>query len=451
MSTLNESSLRTTETEVSRSRKSVWQRVSGSVKPIVVFTMITTVVGQVLGAARGVLLARVLGPIGRGEFGTVMSFVQMFNLVGLLGTHLAVARRGARTEGPLDPLVRAAVRLGFLSGTCSVLIASMLYITSLPGEKRYLLPLCLLATLLLPLQHMRVTLLAVDRGSGSFMRYNLNQLLFAATVPALLFTIWYFEIAKLSLVVCAVVFAPAFAFVVLIVSRPENVIRGNHEPKIPTILKEGLPFAFAQITSNLFVSMDTFAVLYFADLKTQGLYLAAIPIATLMVHVPISLGLFTFRKGAQNDGRVSLKSVAKVAIGVIVLQTASCFVLLSIMEWLILFFYKKEFAPSVPFAAILIPAHAIRGATAVAEQFLRARKKSIIGVWTRLVAFVGVGISLAVLYPQIKTMALPWAVLTGHSINGILIFCALLWNCRNPGQQPASESSSAETDTTGAA
>ena len=409
------------------------RRLLGAVKPIVVLTMLTTVLGQILGAARGVLLARVLGPTGRGEFGTVMSFVQMFNLVGLLGTHLAVARRGARAEGPLDPLVRAAVRLGFCSGVCSVAIAGLLYITALPTGKRYLLPLCLLATLLLPLQHMRITLLAVDRGSGSFMRYNLNQLLFAATMPTLLFTVWYFNIAHLALVVSFMVFAPAMAFVALLASRPEKAFRGDHSPRVTTLVKEGVPFAVAQITSNLFVSMDTFAVLFFADLKTQGLYLAAIPIATLMVHVPISLGLFTFRKGARADGQVAVRSVLQIAGGVIVLQAASCFVLLSIMEWLILFFYKRDFAPSVPFAAILIPAHAIRGATAVAEQFLRARKKSIIGVWTRLVAFVGVAICLWMLYPQFKTMALPWAVLTGHAINGVLIFVALIWNCRHPG------------------
>ena len=421
---------RDVEVSVADSSKSPLNRVKSMVRPIVVATVGTTLVAQVLSALRGILLARVLGPAGRGEFGTIMAYAQMFTFVGVLGTHNAVARRAAREKGKLDDLVGASARLGICTGLGSMLMAMSLYMITLPPGKRYLMSLCIAVTMLLPLQHMRVSLLAVDRGSGAFSRYNINHLLFNSSFPIMLVIAWYFGFASLSVIVCLSILQPAVAFVVLVATRPESIFRRSYKPKVISLVGEGMPYALAQVTTNLFSRIDVFAVLYLATVEAQGLYLAALPIAGLMLNVPQALGMFTFRGGARVDGRVPLRKVILVAGVVLAVQFVSAAVLMLIAGPMVRIFYGEAFADAIAFTLVLIPAFAVRGAAQTADQFLRARKKSLIGVWSRLISSIAIGVVLAILYPTMQIHSLPWAALAGHLLNASIIFVALLFNCR---------------------
>ena len=87
-----------------------------------------------LTVVQGVILARLLGPEGRGEYGTAVFYTQTLTYIGLLGTQLSIARRAAKGADQIEQLGRASLRLGMLTGLATMLVASILAVVALPAE-----------------------------------------------------------------------------------------------------------------------------------------------------------------------------------------------------------------------------------------------------------------------------------------------------------------------------
>ena len=154
-------------------------------------TMATTLTVFGIFLVQGILIARVLGPLGRGEFGTAIFFPRDILLyVGLLGG-IEIVNQYARAESvhPND-LRRAAAKLGMVSGFLTAIVGAAFSIGVLllvdGGAKAYLIPYCLLICLFLPWEHIHLTVSGVDRGLENYSRYNFNRLFFAATFPLLI-------------------------------------------------------------------------------------------------------------------------------------------------------------------------------------------------------------------------------------------------------------------------
>ena len=67
----------------------------------VIATVSTTFVVFVIFAVQGVLMARLLGPEKRAEYGTAILYTQTFTYIGLLGSLLAIAGHAARNGAGL--------------------------------------------------------------------------------------------------------------------------------------------------------------------------------------------------------------------------------------------------------------------------------------------------------------------------------------------------------------
>ena len=100
-----------------------------------------------LQTVQALVLARMLGPRGRGEYASVILYTTLLTYIGLMGTHLAVARRAARHRGSFVELRRASLRTGLLTGMLTLAVVAVLGWTALPADKRFLAPLCVVAPL----------------------------------------------------------------------------------------------------------------------------------------------------------------------------------------------------------------------------------------------------------------------------------------------------------------
>ena len=62
-------------------------------------------------AVQGFILARMLGPQARGEYGTAVLFTQAILFIAVLGPSFSITRRAAREPDQCASLTRSAVRL----------------------------------------------------------------------------------------------------------------------------------------------------------------------------------------------------------------------------------------------------------------------------------------------------------------------------------------------------
>ena len=72
-----------------------------------------------LNAIQSIILARLLSPYARGEYGTVLLFTQILLYAGMLGTSFSIARRSQPKENSLEQLKSASLRAGIFTGLVS--------------------------------------------------------------------------------------------------------------------------------------------------------------------------------------------------------------------------------------------------------------------------------------------------------------------------------------------
>jgi antigen flippase len=434
----------------------------------VIATFLTTLAIFGIFLVQGIIVARILLPEGRGEFGTAMFFPRdVFLYAGLFGGIEIVNSYAVAGFINIRSLKYSAAKVGMISGTVTAVLAGIVsVIVMLLVGKTYLIPYCLLCCLFVPFEHIQLTISAVDRGSQRFRFYNVNRLLYALTFLVLIVVVFGLKINTLIglsplLLICGL-------FVLSRIIGIAPTLRGMHVwqswtghpsdfakrddseldqpndsstvatdievPSAWTLLKNGRFYALSMLASETFEKLDMFLIVAIATVTESGFYFVAVPAAQLLIIAPNALGVFTFNAGADKRRRITLRKVITVMAGTAVLQTISAVILSMLIPFLIVLFYKSDFEPAIPFALWLLPACAIKGYLQAVDGYLKGRGKPMIGVWARflsifvMLAFVGAVYADLIPGPQQKLLSIPMSACLGQAISMVIISFAVIFD-----------------------
>jgi O-antigen/teichoic acid export membrane protein len=377
-------------------------------------------------AVQGVFMARLLGPEKRAEYGTAVLYTQTFTYIGLLGTLLSIAGRAARNRDGLKNLRRSAIQLGAFTGVGTALFVTILSLTALPAAKSFLAPLCIICALMLPLDHIRLTLLSVDHGAGAFSKYNRNLLVNAAVLPVLLGVLWMTGIKSIGTVVAATLLIPMIALVYRFASEGFGIVGKKADPPVGRLVVEGLPYAAALTSNDLFGRLDAVLILWFASFTQQGYYTAAVSTAALLIVAPNALALFSFRASAANGQPPTLGRTVMAGVAVLVVQLVTLGAFLAFLEPLVVLVFGANFRGAVPYARLLLPAYAIGGLAYVAGGYLRGQRKPLVEVWSRVIGTVVMVTVALALRASWHDLGVPMAAVCGHATCAVILCWAVL-------------------------
>ena len=415
-------------------------------------------------AVQGILLARILGPAGRGVFAACVVFPQALLYVGLLGASELFA--GFAAEGMHRArLRRSAFLYGLTAGVVSLLLCVVLDIFSIPADVQHALPLAIFCALTMPFQQIRLSVLAVDHGTRNLTRYNKSRLIAAAAFPALLLLSFSFglfeqqpswghnslespqtEVGNLSyvrsdLVLACWLFVLAHSSCFLLIQwgMTESWVGPRAVPVIAA-LKKAKGLIGAWLSTELLERLDMVLILVlFANEELMGYYATAVPIAALMIIVPNAAGIYAFNRGARKEENLTLAEVWRfMGIGLII-QTASGLALALSLPFLIPLVYGSAFSPSVEFAWLLIPAGAFRGLLQAADSYLRARKNPGLGLIARLCAIPILLIGSFMLAPSLGASAVPLSLTVAQMVCFTIVAAGVIHDSsRNATMEPPS-------------
>jgi O-antigen/teichoic acid export membrane protein len=342
--------------------------------------------------------------------------------IGLFGGLFVFARRAAQAGAPLARLRHAALRYSMFTGLATVAIVCLLAVVALPADKRHLLLLCCIGACLLPTDHLRRLLLAIDQGSGNFQRYNVGQLVYASALPSLLTLAFVLNGVSLAGAVALTVAAPWIGLLACgVTSRDSRLAWFPAQPSLPVLFREGRSYWPSVVADDLFGRLDLLLVLWLASLPVQGYYAAAVPAAGLLCSATSAVALFSFNAGARR-GAVSMLQTAQAAALVAAFQIGTALVLAVVIEPLVKIVYGSQFQPATGFALALLPANAVYGCSQVAEGYLRGRNRNRASVWSRCVGAGVMGVAVPALWPRMEVMAIPWGFAAGQAV-------VLVWLC----------------------
>jgi O-antigen/teichoic acid export membrane protein len=443
----------------------------------VIATFLTTLTIFGVFLVQGIIIAHILGPEGRGMFGTALYFPRDVLLyAGLLGGIEIV--NSYAVKGSLDTrsLKFSAAKLGLISGIITALFAVILsvIVLSIVG-KTSLIYFCLFCCLFVPFEHMQLTISAVDRGNRNFKFYNINRLIFALSFPLLVIITFGSKINLISglsdLAMMCFLFVLSRTVGLLPTLRGMDVwdtlkqryansksestsqleptglsssqlvgAVASEEVSVPgpwTLLINGRFYALSMLASELFERLDIFLIVALATITESGHYFVAVPAAAMLTVAPNALAVFTFNAGADKERKITLREALGVMAGTAVFQAVAAIVFSLIVPYLIVMLYPPAFSAAVPFALWLLPAAAIKGYLQAADGFLKGRDKPMIGVWARVLSiFLMLGY-IAMVYggvirgPEQKLLSIPIAACLGQAVSMVIISVAVVLNVKN--------------------
>lgn len=419
---------------------------------------------------QGIFVARILGPIGRGEFGTALYFPRDILLyAGLLGGVEIINSIASKRAAETVALKYAAARLGLISGVITAVIAALLSVGVLiKFDKEYLIPFCLIVCLFVPWEHMQLTISAVDRGTQKYGRYNVNRLIYAAAFVLMVLLVFGVDeliastrslpewltntgsrwtgfnhwIPVSSLTLMCVLFVASRVIALAPTLRGMDIwgwIRSGRSgspevqeaPTTRQLLKQGQPYAVSMLVSEVFDRLDILLILAWATVEISGYYFVAVPAAALLTVAPNALGVFTFNVGADQRRRVTLGMVLAAMGSTIVFQVIATVGFLLILPYLIVLFYGEAYSQAIPFAIWLLPACAIKGYLQAADGYLKGRGKPMIGVLARSVSIGLMLVFVVLAYGKWELLSIPMAACVGQGFSMIVISIAVILDVSN--------------------
>jgi len=381
-------------------------------------------------AVQGVLIARLLGPEGRGEYTTAIYYTQLLIYIGLVGTPLSIARRAANNKRQLPNLRRSVLQMSWLTSLTIMAAVMLLACFALPATKSHLAPLCVLCSLMLPWEHMRLSLLAVDHGSNNYLQYNYNLLIGSCAFSVLLVLLYVFGWASVTTVATLTIIAPMVALVLRYLLLPRGSIGKQAEPSPVTLIKEGRPFAVASISSDLFNQLDRFLILWLASFTIQGYYATAVSAANLMTVGSNALALFAFNSGANSRRILKFTSLCTRGFGLCIVQGLIAVVFAVVVEQLIVIVFGEAFRDAGRYARVLIFAYAIHGCSQVAEGYLRGRNRALIEVYSRMLGALMLLGTVYLTYETWGAMSIPYAAILSQLTATVLIVAMVIIDVR---------------------
>jgi enterobacterial common antigen flippase len=378
-------------------------------------------------AIQGILLARLLGPTGRGEFAVGNLYAQTLLYVCMLGAPEIFARLAATTSN-VAAVRRSALTYALFTSVFTFAICATLSYLMLRDNQRYLFPLSVLCALSIAAQQIRLAVQAVDHGQREMFRYNVCRLIAGAAFPVGLTVAWLFGAVTVQ--------SAGWIFLITSVACIALCQWGMTEswfgPKAIS-LTSALGSAKALIGSiainELMERIDLAIIVWFlseTQLDVVGAYAAAIPIASTMLIVPNASSLYVFNRAARPDEYPTLKEMWQTIGTLLALQVFVAIILALIVPYLLPILYGERFDQAIHFVQALIPAAALRGVLQAGDAYLRARGLSAKGILPR-----GIGLCVILATSLIAWQSLgPFAVPLGLTLAQLVCLVMIVYYIR---------------------
>jgi O-antigen/teichoic acid export membrane protein len=378
-----------------------------------------------------VILARSLGPEGRGVYAVAVMVPAIIALLAQLGVGSANVYYLSKRLIELDELIGHSLSLAFLLGTlCFLFVFAYVRLTHssqfLGIGSDYVLVSCLG----LPFVLLTGFLMSILQGGQRFLQFNVVLLLqYAAPTVALVVAVILLHRGTMGAVAAwtasAVVSAVAAAY---FVAPPSRLSFRLHPSTVRPLLRFGLISYLGSLTSFVNYRFDVFIVNLFAGARQVGLYSVGTGLAEVVWYLANAAGIVLAPRVASADGEEADRITEAVSRVVGFLALAAAIVVAVLAPFVVVLFFGADFAESKWAVWLLLPGIVTFSVGRVLSMYLLGRNRLKIDL---LASFVGLVATLA-----LDLLLIPHFGFRGAAIASSIAYTAamlvdLVWVVRN--------------------
>lgn len=381
------------------------------------WTLGTNVLLMIISLSTGMLLARLLGPDGRGRLAAIQNWPAFIGILATMGLGDALVYFPGRHPGRTGRYFGSAVSLGLLASGVSVVVGYWLMPSLLAAQspltintaRQYLMIVFLFATSGMCFQ--------ILRGCGQIKVWNLLRLAQPALWVLLLIVAWLIgerapeRLAMWFLVGSALLILPLFLLATF------WKIKGPFRPD-PTVwgpmLRYGLPSLFGGLSQSLNLRLDQLLMVGLLQPASLGVYAVAASWSAALTPLASAVASLTCPRvasaGEWHAQVTAMELTTRFGVFIVILFSVP---LLLITPLAVPMLFGQSFAAAVPVALVLLVGAAIGSVNGLLEEGLRGlgQPKSVMAAETG--GLVVMAILLLVLLRPFQLMGAATASLVG--------------------------------------
>jgi O-antigen/teichoic acid export membrane protein len=382
------------------------------------FTASATV--QILNVLTGILLARALGPSGRGELTAVLLWPLALSIVGSLGVSEAATYYAARGRASTGTLLGTTMAVGLLQSLVLAVLGFVILPFVLSGHGAGMINSARLFLAVIPLSLVTLSLMGLLNGLQRFAAFHcLRVLVIGGTAAGLIGVqaIGHLTVRAAVLVYLAanlVTFLAAYWVVVNRAARPMRVERAL----VRDLLTFGVKSHSSNVPSMLNERLDQLVISMFLAPVRLGLYAVAVTMTSVTNLIGASVSY------------VALPAVARLAPGEERTSAARRFIVLTVLlsaaftvpvilfaRPLIEMLFGGAFAGSVNVSRVLLVGAVVLSTTRAIGAILKAVNRPLDAGIAETIALGVTILALAVLLPALGIMGAAIASLLAYGVS----------------------------------
>lgn len=391
------------------------------------------IVIQAVGLLTGILVARLLGPDGRGQLAAVISWAAMLAYLGNLGLPTALTYASAKMPELRHQLFGNGLLMAVVQWMILGTIGWLLLPLVLAKQGPLLAHLAVLYLwVYLPLNLLTLYANAIQQGSGHYARYNAVRVSVPIGYALLLLIFWAIQRFNVESVVLANILSNVLTLSLAMVLTLPPLWRLAHRVSESWIgfanlrgnLRYGLSAQIGTLQPFSGLRLDVLALTILSTTHDLGLYMAALAGAGLIRAQGYALGQVVLPEVAKRKRRFEQWRIIRRAM--ILAGVGGCVAFIIVLfaaAPLLSLIYGKPFVPAAPILKILVAAGTVGAVYRILADGLRGMGKPGISTLAEIIG-VGVGVlGLAVFIPTRGVSGAALAVL----VASVASLVAALW------------------------
>jgi O-antigen/teichoic acid export membrane protein len=381
-------------------------------------TFSTSLAIQACGAATGIITARLLGPVARGELATVILWPVILSNLGLMGCNWALAREVALDPKREKDWVAAGIVVALATAALYFLAGYFLLPRLLPSDRSDLLPVARLCLLLIPLDICNQVLLSVEHGRMRWQRYNLLRLSFFLFYLALIGVLALAKRPQVRWFVIAFLGSHLLTAVFRLWTHRTSLITGKVRiANCRQLLRAGAPYFGATISSLVSLQLDTILVVSLLNAEAAGIYVVAAACASGQSSVSEALGITSFAVLSNETNPGSQEKIISATFRQSALASSGTGLALScLIPFLLVPLFGKAFAPAIWPGVVLALAASLLGSANILNQGLRGLGRPQAGALSQALGIVVMAAGALFLLGRFGLMGMALAVLLSSGV-----------------------------------
>ena len=378
-----------------------------------------------------VILARSLGPEGRGIYAVAILIPAIVALLAQLGFQAANVYHTSKRLLPMDDIVGHAVSLAFLLGAfCYVLIFGYVELTHAPQFLGIGSQFVLVSCIALPFTLLTIFVQGIQQGAERFVQFNTVLLTqYAAPAVALLIALVLLRGETLQAVEAWTAAAITTSLVAASgVSRVGRLSPRLNLTTLRRLFRFGIVSYLSTLTSFVNYRFDVFLVNFFAGARQVGLYSVGTGLAEVIWYLSNAAGIVLAPRVAGAEREVGDRVTEAVTRVVALLAVLAAGALAVLAPFVVVLFFGEAFEESKWAVWLLLPGIVTFSVGRILSMYLLGRGRLKVDLFA---SFVGFALTLTLDLLLIPRFGFRGAAVASSIAYSVAMLVNLTWVVRN--------------------